>query len=284
MAADLSRVRLNSLLDFAGVELKQGGVLLDADANESTAIIDRRLRALASDVLGRATVSATTPDAFKITLVGGEPQIGRGRLYVDGLLAETHGAASDQPARRAFDDLLSELIFTDPVPYDEQPYLPQPPDLPTSGRHLLYLDVWNRDVTHLENPDLVESAVGVETASRIQTVWQVRALAEDAGNSTCDSPDADLDGWSDLIAPSTGVLTTGTYEVAPADDPCELPATGGYRGLENQLYRVEIHDPGQRAPARPSEWSRENASVGSVIASVVSSTELSCPPLVAMMC
>ena len=66
MATDFSRVRLNPLLDYAGVELKQGGVLLDADANELVAIVDRRLRALASDVLGRATVSATTPDAFKL--------------------------------------------------------------------------------------------------------------------------------------------------------------------------------------------------------------------------
>ena len=61
MAADFSRVRLNPLLDYAGVELKQGGVLLDADANELVALIDRRLRALASDTLGRATVSGATP-------------------------------------------------------------------------------------------------------------------------------------------------------------------------------------------------------------------------------
>ena len=68
MAADFSRVRNNPLLDYAAVELKQGGVLLDADANELAAILDRRLRALAGDVLGRATVGANTPDAFRITL------------------------------------------------------------------------------------------------------------------------------------------------------------------------------------------------------------------------
>src|SRR4051794_8980834 len=43
MGADLSRVRLNPLLDYAGVELKQGGLLLDADANELMAVVDRRL-------------------------------------------------------------------------------------------------------------------------------------------------------------------------------------------------------------------------------------------------
>ena len=275
MAADFSRVRLNSLLDYAGVELKQGGVLLDGDANELVAIIDRRLRALASDTLGRATVSSTTPDAFKITVVAGALQIGKGRLYVDGLLAENHGAASADPAKRAFDSLMSEPTFVDKIEYAKQPYLPSPPALPTAGRHLVYVDVWNREVTHLEQPNLVESAVAVETSSRLQTVWQVRVLAEDAGSATtCTTPDGSVPGWADLIAPSTGVLTTGTFDVAPVDDPCELPPTGGYRGLENQLYRVEIQDPGQPGGTATFKWSRENASVGSRVKSMVSGGEL----------
>src|SRR5262245_5429264 len=191
IAPGSSPVPDNPLLDYAAVELKQGGVLLDADANELVAILDRRLRALAGDVLGRATVGANTPDAFRITLAAGGLNIGRGRLYVDGLLAENHGAAD--PAQREFDDLMAETRFTKPVPYDAQPYLPAAPALPRAGRHLVYLDVWNREVTHLERPDLVETAVGVETSSRLQTVWQVRVLAEEAAaGTTCASPDADL--------------------------------------------------------------------------------------------
>ena len=58
MGADLSRIRSNPLLDFAGVELKQGGVLLDADFNEFVSLVDRRLRAATSDILGRSTVSS----------------------------------------------------------------------------------------------------------------------------------------------------------------------------------------------------------------------------------
>ncbi|MFM0053338.1 DUF6519 domain-containing protein [Caballeronia grimmiae] len=275
MAADFSRVRLDPLLDYAGVELKQGGVLLDADANELVGIIDRRLRALASDTLGRARVSSTTPQAFSVSVTAGALQIGAGRLYVDGLLAENHGTASADPAKPRFDDLLAEPAFPDPLDYDAQPYLTGAPKLPASGRHLVYLDVWNREVTHLEQPKLVESAVAVETSSRQQTVWQVRVLADDAGaDATCATPDADLPGWAALIASSTGVLSTGTFDVAPTDDPCELPPTGGYRGLENQLYRVEIHDPGQPGGGATFKWSRENASVGSRVASMVSGTEL----------
>ncbi len=274
MGTDFSRVRLNPLLDFAGVELKQGGLLLDADTNELVEIIDRRLRALASDVLGRATVSATTVDAFKIAVAGSTLTAGKGRLYVDGLLAENHGAQSTLAGDQMFDDLLAERQFVNPISYDAQPYFPNPPALPEAGRHLVYLDVWDREVTFVEAPDLVESAVGVDTSSRIQTVWQLRVLGDDAGQgTTCATPDGDVPGWDAVIAPSTGVLTTGTFEVAPVDDPCELPPTGGYRGLENQLYRVEIQDPGQTGTAT-FKWSRENASIASRVASIISASEL----------
>lgn len=273
MAADFSRVRMNPLADLAGVELKQGGVLLDADFNELVAVVDRRLRALASDVLGRGTVSQTTPDAFKLNPVAGGFTIGRGRMYVDGLLAENHGRAA--PAQRSFDPLLAETAFTQDPSYAQQPFLQPPPPLPTGGRHLVYLDVWQREVTHIEDPSLVEPAVGVETSSRLQTVWQVRVLGSEApASATCASPDADIPGWAELIAPSTGRLTTGTYEVAGVPDPCELPPSGGYTGLENQLYRIEIHDAGAPGGAATFKWSRDNASVASRVAARVSGTEL----------
>ena len=272
MATDFSRVRANPLLDYAGVQLKQGAVLLDSDANELVGILDRRLRALAGDVLGRATVGSNTTDAFRITRRSdGGLDIGPGRLYVDGLLAENHGMAD--PAQRVFDVVMAEPRFSAPVPYTAQPYLPNAPALPLSGRHLVYLDVWNREVTHVENPDLVESAVGVDTSSRAQTVWQVHVLPAVARGTTCSSSDEEFPGWREHIAPSTGRLTTGTYEVAASLDPCELPPTGGYRGLENQLYRVEIHEPGAAGTAT-FKWSRENASVCSRVGSCISASEL----------
>jgi hypothetical protein len=140
---------------------------------------------------------------------------------------------------------MSEVSFADPITYDAQPYLTNPPALPTAGRHLVYLDVWDREVTHLERPELVEVAVGVETSSRRQIVWQVRVLEPDAANTTCASPDADVPGWSALIAPSTGRLTTGTFDVPPEKDPCELPPPGG-AGREPAPGR----DPRSRAARR----------------------------------
>ncbi len=273
MTADFSRVRMNPLAAYAGVELQQGRVLLDADYNEAVALVDRRLRALASDVLGRATVSQTTPLAFRLTPAGAGFTIGRGRMYVDGLLAQNFGRAD--PAQRSFDPLLAETVFTQDPGYAEQPWLQPPPPLPTAGRHLVYLDVWEREVTAVENPALVEPALGVDTTTRRQTVWQVRVLDNEAGaGADCASDDADVPGWAALIAPSSGRLSTGTYDVAAVPDPCELPPSGGYTGLENQLYRVEIHDAGAPGGSATFKWSRDNASVASRVASIVSATEL----------
>jgi hypothetical protein len=44
------------------------------------------------------------------------------------------------------------------------------------------------------------------------------------------------------------------------DDPCVIAADARYRGCENQLYRVEIHQGGP-AGAASFKWSRENGSV-----------------------
>ncbi len=266
MPADLSRIRHHPLLDYAAVELKQGAVLLDADANELSAILDRRLRALASDVLGRATVSQTTPEAFALSLVAGQLRLGRGRLYVDGLLAENHGSGV-----AAFDPLLAEPTHSTTTALTAQPYMPAPITPPQQGRHLVYLDVWPREVTHLEQPDLVEPAVNVETSSRQQTVWQVRLLPNVGADVTCDTA---LPAWDALVAPSRARLTSATVDVVPITDPCELPPTGGYRGLENQLYRVEVHDPGMPGAGATFKWSRENASVGSRVLSLLSAREL----------
>ena len=47
---------------------------------------------------------------------------------------------------------------------------------------------------------------------------------------------------------------------AAEDDPCVVSPGASYRGMENQLYRVEIYDGGEQKVAT-FVWSRENASV-----------------------
>ena len=277
MGADVSRVRFDALRDHSGVLMQQGRLLLDADWNELVDIVERRLRAGAADlgstgptagIAGVAVVPRTTPDGFALTTSGGALTIGRGRMYVDGMVAENHGTADG-----AFDPLLSEATRNLATPYAAQPYWPTPAALPTTGTHLAYLDVWKREVTPVEAPDLVEPAVGVDTTTRTQTVWQVRVHAPDTPGITCATKDADIPGWSEVIAPSAGRLSTGTVTVTASEDPCSLPPSGNYRGLENQTYRVEIHKPGPAGTATFT-WSRDNGSVEMAITEVISSGRL----------
>jgi Family of unknown function (DUF6519)/Right handed beta helix region len=254
-------------------------LLLDADFNELVAVLDRRLRAETCDLTsfgpdpdhhGVAWVPRQTPDAFRVELTGGKLTIGRGRMYVDGLLAENHGVEPD-----GFDPLLSEVTGTADTPYHEQPYwnTPTPDPLPEAGTYLAYLDVWQREVTHLEDPELVEIAVGVDATARRQTAWQVRLLEVPVG-TTCQTDDDDVPGWLEIISPSDGRVTTDTVDVGE-DDPCELPPVGGYRGLENQTYRVEIHEGGDpQTDTVTFKWSRENASVAVPVVEMVSPTVL----------
>ena len=181
MSGDYSRFTFDPEKNYAAVLEQQGRVGLDADANEAAEIQDRRWRAETMDVIGRCAVpDATTPDAFLITpvirTVGSrgwrDLEIGVGRMYVDGLLAENHGTG-----RQSFDASLDEMRGGGAVFYTEQPYLP--PASADLGRDeridLVYLDVWQREVTALQDPEIREVALGgPDTATRLQTVWQVR--------------------------------------------------------------------------------------------------------------
>jgi hypothetical protein len=254
MSFDLSRDSFRPTRDFALVVQQQGRVQLDADLNENGAITDRRLRAAAIDLATRAFHPAAMPDAFRISSSGGALSVHPGRYYVDGLVAENRGIGGP-----VWDDSLDEERGTDPLPLADQPWpLPSETD-PRRRPHLAYLDVWRRPVTYVEDPALVETAVGVDSAARLQTVWRVRLLPLDVDDTSCVAAE-DSAAWQALTAPPAARLTNGSSDALPDPNPCRPPPATGYRGLENQLYRVEIHDGGDQQSAT-WKWSRENGSV-----------------------
>lgn len=280
MSFDLSRISFNPRNNFSGLLMQQGRVQLDADWNEWVAQIARRIQAGTLDSLGPAAVPWETPDAFRIGLAVGDLSIGTGRLYVDGLLAENHGTAPWQ-----WDPGLAESSGAGIPSLYAQPYLPyhvtgqagpagafnRPPL--TGGPYLVYLDVWQREVTYLQQPELVEKAVGVDTTGRLQTVWQVRLLGNANGGNACVPADGGVGDWAAVIRPSGGRLTTSTGTVAGDDNPCIIPPQAGYKGLENQLYRVEIHKGGPLGTAT-FKWSRDNGTVATRVTEIQGSSRL----------
>jgi Family of unknown function (DUF6519)/Carboxypeptidase regulatory-like domain/Right handed beta helix region len=258
MGGDYTRLTFDPAKDYAELFKQQGRVDLDGDWNEFVEMVYRRWRAETIDIIGRAVVPESTHDAFLITPSGpGQFTIGVGRMYVDGLLAENHGLS---PV--TFDAALGELDGTTPIPFTGQPYYPNPKPLPSPGQavDLIYLDVWQREVTAIQDPAIREKALGgPDTATRMQTVWQVKIL-RNVGQHDCGD---EIAAWDTLVAPSAGRLTTSTVVPTPSPTPCILSPTGGYRGLENRLYRVEVHTAGTVGGATPAKfkWSRDNGSV-----------------------
>src|SRR5436853_3702875 len=268
MSGDYSRVRFDPGMHLSGLLQQQGRVHYDGDANELMRILGRRARAQTVDAVGRVAVPRETPDGFRIAIVNNDTlTIGRGRIYVDGLLAENHGKAPLE-----FDGMLEEARGADgSITYAEQPYLPNAaiaaPAPNAGGPHLVYLVVHEREATYLQLPRLVESAIGQDTVTALQTVWQVRVLPDVGAGVTCATPDTLIPGWTDLVRPSAGRLSTKVVAVPDDIDACVLPATGGYRGLENQLYRIEIHDGGVPGTAT-FKWSRDNGTVATNVTAI----------------
>ena len=267
MASDFSRQRFDPGKDFCAVLMQQGRVHLDAEWNELVELLDRRLRAQTIDTIGRAVVPRETADAFKIDSdFRGSVTIGAGRMYVDGLLAENHGVNPD------LDPILGERNGGGVIPYIDQPYFRTglPVKLPEGNLgHLFFLEVWQREITSLEDSALLEPAVAVETASRLQTVWRVRVLENLPADVTCEKGLTEHETWKAITRPSDGRLSTRAVGVDDDDDPCILPPAGGYRGVENRLYRVQIHNGGSAtAGGATFKWSRDNASVCTAVTSV----------------
>ena len=272
MSFDNSRFTFDAWKNYSGVVMEQGRVQLDADWNEWLAELNRRIQAGTLDMLGQAAYPATTPFAFQITATnsGGTNQltIGPGRMYVDGLLAENHG----DPSAATWDPALAELsnspqpppaAATGAINYTDQPYLPGA-TIPAGGPFLAYLDVWVRPVTYIEDAALVDKAVGVDSSGRLQTVWQVKLMPVPQGSTwTCSTPVP----WPQ----SAGLLTTAAAP-STASGPCCLNDGSGFTGMENQFYRVEIHQPGSAGGGATFAWSRDDASVMTAVNAIASVT------------
>jgi Family of unknown function (DUF6519)/PASTA domain len=269
MHGDFSRRTFDAADRYRAVLLQQGRVVLDSDLNEQAEITTHHDEARLRDLVGRSGGPAPASDApGPFALVGpsstaadgwrfnaeawADLRLTGGTYYVDGVLVE----GLDPPAGgyRLADQPFLPAVTVDGV---QDPGLPEPAD---DGRYAAYLDVWQRQVTFDEDPSLLESALGgPDTTTRSQTVWQVRLFPAGAGVRCSDL-------HTQAAEPRDPRRMAA--ELAPPDataDPCEISAVGGYQRLENQLYRVQVHDApdpvSATAPDGTVLWSRDNGCV-----------------------
>jgi hypothetical protein len=267
MKGDFTRTTFEPKRHYSSVRMQQGRVQLDADWNEQLDIAAHRVETEALDVIGRCgaplhnaglQIAAAVADlpvgqqtaAGKLTFRAGDLYISAGRFYVDGILCENEQPvlATGQP----------DLPADPEIVLDGNKWVKLVPP-PPEGVYLVYLDVWQRHVTAIEAPHVLETALGgPDTCTRTKTVWQVR-LCE---GSVCpdDAILTERAAWWQVTEKPTGKLSARAEPGAVATDPCIVAPGAGYRRLENQLYRVEVHKSGTLGTAK-FKWSRDNGSI-----------------------
>lgn len=247
---DFTRDTFDPLRHFSRVLMQQGRVQLDSDWNEQVSIMWYYFRTLVTDIFGphwtpvykNALIGTGEEDiyGFEIKHEGGSTfSIGEGHYYVKGVLCEN----AKKGTLELNTDLSNQLL-------------------------LVYLDVWERHVSYVEDDYIREKALnGPDTASRAKVVWQVKGKQIELSDKTPDYKDykedylAFLKALGDDYKPGTGKLKARAKRSETTDDPCLISPESHYRGAENQLYRVEIHNSSLENGGPTFKWSRENGSV-----------------------
>jgi hypothetical protein len=226
MKGDFSRLNHNPSNHYVGVLHQQGRVFLDSDWNEDVLERLAMLRQKLNDVIGQCGVPEPGT-AFQIS-PGLDPtdfHIAGGRCYVNGNLCRLENDTT----------YLSQPDLLDPPPINVPP--------PGATEFcLVYLEVWHRLITYLEDESLREIALnGPDTATRLKTIAQVKIV-------TLPSSVTDF-GIANILQflPASGAGTLSTLQPVPPQVPnlCQLSDPGNFTGRQNHFYRVQIHDRGE---------------------------------------
>ena len=248
MKGDFSRDTFDPKKHYSRVLMQQGRVQLDADWNEQVAILLHRLETMARDLIGPFG-GPKEHCGFEFIKDGARFRLGEGRYYVDGMLCVNDDATVK------FD--MKDLAKQDGVRFD------------AATDYLLYLDAWEQYLNASEDPDIRETALGgPDTSGRSKVVWSVRIRNYVRPSTTAAIGEAVKQVLSVLQSEQQKngrlkVKVETRMGQEQDDGPCILSPEARFRGLENQLYRVEIHNgTGDASPLRATfKWSRENGSV-----------------------
>lgn len=236
---DFTRDTFNPVHQFSKVLMQQGRVQIDADWNEQVSILTHYLRGLAADLIGPhgapAGMDGNPGEGFRIEAKKKTIIIHPGPYYVNGIRCDGHTDAKEEP-----------------LEIEKK-----------SSRYLIYLDVWERHVSYVEKDSIREVALtGADTATRAKIEWQVKQQPLD--QSADEDMKAQYTAFLNALKekrPGSGRMRARARKSDPQEmAPCLIAPESRYRGLENQLYRVEIHNSGDEKKAT-FKWSRENGSV-----------------------
>jgi hypothetical protein len=295
MNGDFTRVTFDRARHFSRVLAQQGRVMLDADHNEQTDILLHYLRTLARDLIGpyaapveNAGFSLSPSD--KKNPDGGF-MISAGRCYVDGILVENESDCpyASQPYYRLGSD---DKIVSESKQGSGQQYWAY---LDVWERHITFLEddsirekalggpdtctrsqvVWHVKVLPIDLDNTSDPKIAELEAGRDQITQQLAKTTEDGKKlelqnqldekekqiaelrkdtrSRCDAP------LVDLVTLSKAKLAARIDPGLKIEDPCITSPDSKYRGVENHLYRVEIHR-GGKAKEATFKWSRDNGS------------------------
>ncbi len=251
MKGDFSRDTFDPEKHYIRVLMQQGRVQLDSDWNEAGSITVHYLRSLAGDLIGS---HGGPGGSFRITPIAAGARrpladlgIGPGHYYVTGLLCENRA-----------DDVTYHSQQNYPVSQATEP-LPPPP-------FLVYLDVWERHITVVEDGNIREPALGgPDTCTRAQVVWQIKVLPLRATTIHATGKKL-ISSWRERATSALQCASSRKATLRARAHPSSRKKAsggevggGGYQGLDNRLYRVEIHEGGHSAPS--FKWSRANGSV-----------------------
>jgi hypothetical protein len=146
--------------------------------------------------------------------------------------------------------------------------VPQSPDLRASQSFLAFLDVWERNITSAQDDEIREKALnGPDTTTRTRIEWRMKLLSCDLESKSCQQAALKLKSLTGEKNSRIAVRLQ-PCQAQFAKDPCDALSGSAYRGLENQLYRVEIHEPGVAGKAT-FKWSRNNGAIAFAIASFI---------------
>lgn len=276
MKGDFSRFTFDPLNHYRSVYMQQGRVQLDADWNEQIDIIHHYLETSLRDLLG-AGAGERESAGFAIRLVEYSESEEQATQHLPRITLEENstpentGDAQEGRRRRDNDGEAFDLLigygryYVDGVLYENEQdtFFSAQPDYPgaafpaVSEEHehaVAYLDTWPRHITAFEQPALLETALeNLDTTTRVQNLWQVKILPVRHHPALADHERvtyheiASLPEWDELLNRQSN---RGLLSARHKPDSVVL---------ENQLYRVEIHEAGHES-AR-FKWSRENGSI-----------------------